>query len=127
MDAGITREQGRQTMIDGLAKAMEVLGARISSLESSESWARQDADKAKKERDRYLSDVCRLNIEVSDLKKQCFEANEKVRAYESMTIIDNEGKIVRIVDLPEILVPAELEKEIQASLDRGKAPSKVAE
>jgi predicted nucleic acid-binding Zn-ribbon protein len=114
-------------MIDGLAKAMEVLGARISSLESSEAWARQDADKAKKERDRYLDDVCRLNEEISDLKKQCFEANEKVRAYESMTIIDNEGKIVRIVDLPEILVPSELEKEIQASLDRGKAPGKVTE
>ncbi len=109
-------------MNDGLAKAIEVLGARISSLESSEGWARQDADKAKKERDAYLSDVCRLNTEILDLKKQCFEANEKVRAYEAMTIIDNEGNLVRIVDLPEILIPAELEKEIQASLDRGKAP-----
>jgi predicted nucleic acid-binding Zn-ribbon protein len=103
---------------------MEVLGARISSLESSEAWARQDADKAKKERDRYLDDVCRLNIEVSDLKKQCFEANEKIREYESAVIIDNDGNLVHIKDLPEIEIPAELEKEIQASLDRGKAPVK---
>ena len=114
-------------MIDVLAKAMEVLGARISSLESSESWARQDADKAKKERDRYLSDVCRLNIEVSDLKKQLSEANEKIAGYERAVIIDNDGNLVHIKDLPEIEIPAELEKEIQASLDRGKAPGKVTE
>lgn len=112
-------------MIDGLAKAMEVLGARISSLESSESWARQDADKAKKERDRYLSDVCRLNIEVSDLKKQLSEANEKIAGYERAVIIDNDGNLVHIKDLPEIEVPESLEKEIQESLSRGKAPGKV--
>ena len=111
-------------MIDGLAKAMEVLGARISSLESSEAWARQDADKAKKERDRYLSDVCRLNIEVDNLKKQCFEANEKIREYERAVIIDNDGNLVRIKDLPEIEVPESLEKEIQESLSRGKAHDK---
>lgn len=114
-------------MSDGLAKSIEVLGARISSLESSESWLRQEADKAKKERDGYLSDVCRLNIEVDDLKKQCFEANEKIREYESAVIIDNDGNLVHIKDLPEIEIPSELEKEIQASLDRGKAPGKVTE
>jgi len=112
-------------MIDGLAKAMEVLGARINSLESSEAWARQDADKAKKERDRYLDDVCRLNEEISDLKKQLSAANEKIREYERAVIIDNDGNLVHIKDLPEIEIPAELEKEIQALLNRGKAPDKV--
>ena len=100
---------------------------RISSLESSEGWAKQDADRAKKERDGYLSDVCKLNVEVSDLKKQLFEANEKIREYENAVIIDNNGNLVHIKDLPEIEVPCELEKEIQESLDRGKAPVKEAE
>ena len=111
-------------MSDGLAKSIEVLGARISSLESSESWLRQEADKAKKERDGYLSDVCRLSIEVSDLKKQCFEANEKIREYERAVIIDNDGNLVQFKDLPEIEIPGEFEQEIRASLDRGKAPDK---
>ncbi len=111
-------------MSDGLAKAIEILGARISSLESSESWTRQDADKAKKERDGYMSEVSGLKIEMSDLKKQCFEANEKIREYERAVIIDNDGNLVRIKDLPEIEVPESLEKEIQESLSRGKAPDK---
>ena len=111
-------------MIDGLAKAMEVLGARISSLESSEAWARQDADKAKKECDRYLGDVCRLNTEISDLKKQLSAANEKIAGYERAVIIDNDGNLVHIKDLPEIEVPESLEKEIQESLSRGKAHDK---
>ena len=111
-------------MADGLVKAIEFLGARISSLESSERWARQDADKAKKDRDAYLSDVCRLNVEVADLKKQMFEANEKIREYEEMVIINYDGKLLHIKDLPEIEVPCELEKEIQASLDRGVSPDK---
>ena len=111
-------------MSDGLAKAIEILGARISSLESSESWTRQDADKAKKERDGYMSEVSGLKIEMSDLKKQCFEANEKIREYERAVIIDNDGNLVRIKDLPEIEVPGELEEEIQESLSRGKAPDK---
>lgn len=113
-------------MIDGLEKAMEVLGARISSLESAEAWAIQYADKAKKERDRYLDDVCRLNEEISDLKKQLSAANEKIAGYERAVIIDNDGNLVRIKDLPEIEVPESLEKEIQASLDSGKAPVKEA-
>ena len=114
-------------MIDGLAKAIEVLGGRISSLESSEGWARQDADRAKKERDGYLSDVCRLNVEVSDLKKQLFEANEKLRDYERTIIIDESGTPMFVKDMPEIPLSPELEKEIQASLDRGKAPGKDSE
>ena len=71
--------------------------------------------------------MCRLNIEVSDLKKQCFEANEKIREYERAVIIDNDGNLVHIKDLPEIEIPPEFEKEIQALLNRGKAPVKEAE
>ena len=111
-------------MSDGLAKSIEVLGARISSLESSESWLRQEADKAKKDRDAYLSDVCRLNVEVADLKKQLFEANEKLRDYERTIIIDENGTPMFIKDMPEIPLSPELEKEIQASLDRGVSPDK---
>lgn len=111
-------------MSDGLAKSIEVLGARISSLESSEGWARQEADKAKKERDGYMSDVCRLNIEVDDLKKQCFEANEKLRNYDRTIIICEDGTQMFVKDMPEIPLSPELEREIQESLSRGKAPDK---
>ena len=71
--------------------------------------------------------MCRLSIEVDDLKKQCFKANEKIREYERAVIIDNDGNLVRIKDLPEIEVPESLEKEIQESLSRGKAHDKVGE
>jgi len=112
---------------DGMMKVLEVLGERVQAAENMERWTRKQKEDAEKE----LADVNehnrQLNIEVSDLKKQLFEANERIHEYESAVIIDNDGKLIQFKDLPEIEISEDMEKEIQESLDRGKAPGKVAE
>lgn len=112
---------------DGMAKVLEVLGARILSLENSESWARRDAETARKDRDASYTRNHELSVEVADLKKQLAEANEKIHEYEEAVIIDKDGKLVKFKDLFEIEIPGEFEQEIRASLDRGKAPGKATE
>lgn len=113
-------------MSDGMVKVLEVLGDRLASLENSERWARQDADKTKKERDLYMEESSKTLLRNMSLKEQLSEANEKIREYESAVIIDNDGKLIQFKDLPEIEIPGELEDEIKASLDRGKAPDKAS-
>jgi predicted nuclease with TOPRIM domain len=109
---------------DGMVKVLEVLGERVQAAENMESWARKQKEDAEKELAGVNERNRQLNIEVSDLKKQLFEANEKIRKYEEMVIIDNDGKLLHIKDLPEIEVPEDMEKEIQASLDCGVSPEK---
>jgi len=112
---------------DGMVKVLEVLGDRLESLENSERWVRQDADKTKKELDMCREECSKTCIENMSLKEQLSEMGEKIAEYERAVIIDNDGNLVQFKDLPEIEIPGELEKEIQESLDRGKAPGKVAE
>ena len=112
---------------DGMAKVLEVLGERVQAAENMERWTRKQKEDAEKKLAGVYERNRQLNIEVSDLKEQLSEVNEKIREYENAVIIDNNGNLVHIKDLPEIEVPCELEKEIQESLDRGKAPVKEAE
>ena len=111
-------------MSDGMVKVLEVLGERVQAAENMERWTRKQKEDAEKKLAGVNERNRQLNIEVSDLKEQLSEANEKIREYESAVIIDNDGNLVRIKDLPEIEVPESLEKEIQESLSRGKAPDK---
>ena len=111
-------------MSDGMAKVLEVLGERVQAAENMERWTRKQKEDAEKKLAGVNEHNRQLNIEASDLKKQLFEANEKIREYEEAVIIDKDGKLVKFKDLPEIEVPCELEKEIQESLDRGRAPVK---
>ena len=112
---------------DGMMKVLEVLGERVQAAENMERWTRNQKEDAEKKLAGVNEHNRQLNIEVSDLKKQLYEMGEKIAEYERAVIIDNDGKLVHIKDLPEIEIPGELEKEIQESLDRGKAPGKVAE
>ena len=114
-------------MTDGLTKVFEVLGEKIAQCESSEKWTLERKNQAERELNKALAENNLLHTEVSDLKQQCFEANEKVREYESMMAVTNDGKVVRIVDLPEMNTPEELVDALSASLDRGKAPGKAGE
>lgn len=109
---------------DGMAKVLEVLGERVQAAENMERWTRKQKEDAEKKLAGVNERNRQLNIEVSDLKEQLSEVNEKIREYENAVIIDNNGNLVHIKDLPEIEVPCELEKEIQASLDRGVSPDK---
>lgn len=114
-------------MTDGLLKVLEVLGDKIIQCESSEKWTLERKKEAERELNKALEESRQLHIEVSDLKQQCFDANEKIREYERTVIIDYDGKLLHIKDLPEIEISCELEKEIQASLDRGVSPIREAE
>lgn len=111
---------------DGMMKVLEVLGERVQAAENMERWTRKQKEDAEKE----LADVNehnrQLNIEVSDLKAKLAEANERIHEYENSVIIDNDGKLIHIKDLPELEIPEDMEKEIQESLDRGKAPDKAS-
>ena len=72
-------------------------------LESSEVGPDKDADKAKKERDRYLDDVCRLNTEIRPQEAVFPEANEKsATSASSSTTRESSASL----DPPEIEVPA---------------------
>lgn len=111
-------------MTDGLAKAIGVLGSRISELEEAERWEKSNADRYKRERDAMCKSNCAVEEENRELSKQLHEANEKIREYERTIIIDESGTPMFVKDMPEIPLSPELEKEIRASLDRGVSPDK---
>ena len=119
-------ERGGRGVTDGLLKVFEVLGDKIIQCESSEKWTLERKKEAERELNKVLEENRQLHIEVSDLKQQCFDANEKLRDYERTIIIDENGTPMFIKDMPEIPLTPELEKEIQESLDRGRAPERAA-
>ena len=119
--------RGGRGVIDGLTKVFEVLGEKIAQCESSEKWTLERKRDVERDYNKALEENRQLHIEVADLKQQCFEANEKLRNYERTIIIDEDGKPMFIKDMPEIPLSPEIEREIQESLDRGKAPGKAGE
>lgn len=112
---------------DGMVKVLEVLGEKVQAAENMERWTRNQKEDAEKNLAGVNEHNRQLNIEVSDLKEQLYEMGEKIAEYERAVIIDNDGNLVQFKDLPEIEIPESLEKEIQESLSRGKAPDKVRE
>lgn len=119
--------RGGKDVTDGLTKVLEVLGDKINQCESSERWVASQKSDLEKQYNKVLEENRQLHIEVDDLRQQCFEANEKVREYESMMAVTNDGKVVRIVDLPEMNTSEELVDALSASLDHGNTPGKAGE
>ncbi len=120
-DTGTT--EGGRGVTDGLLKVLETLGDKIIQVEGFERWANQQKQDAQKQLNTEIDNNCRLNVENGDLRKQLFDANDKITKYEGMVFIAGDGKEIKLVELPEIQTLDELIREVNKATERGVAPT----
>lgn len=107
-------------MSKGLAKAMDVLGDKIESLEYQLNYVR-DQLKAEKERgDKHWTRLCETQARAEQLEAELNEALEKIKVYEDTIILTEEGKPVYFKDLPYLNTTAEIDELIKESIEASK-------
>lgn len=107
-------------MSKGFAKAMDVLGDKIESLEYQLDFVRRQLDEEKERSEKHWSSFNKEYNRVLQLESELNEALEKIKVYEGTMILTEEGKPVYFKDLPYLNTTAEIDELIKESIEASK-------